>query len=835
MSVNYVLGKSITTKSVPPSINNPVTPAAQTYTRPADWLALPSISTSDEKFAGLFAVKESGPNFVALVAQGNYTVDWGDGSPTENITSGTQANHNFDWASVSSGTVTSKGFRQVIITVVPQAGAHLTNIDLSVKYNLTSPEGGTINAYGVGWLDIKVGSPYFANGQFGNNTSNITYGLLEQIQIVKASNTSGLTLFNGCRGITSLRNFIFPASAGYVASCPFAFFGCVSLINAPDMDLSQVGSTSNMFGNCYSLVSVPAYDLHLCSDFSSMFSGCQSLEKVPKFVTTAISGSTVSAMFLNCYSLVEVPDYFMVSINYVNMFSGCRSLRRAPLLDLNSATSLQTMFTGCSGLVSVPSYATTATNLLGMFQNCTSLAYVPKMDFSFATVMDSMFSGCYALQEVEGITTGSGLYSVGNMFQNCRSLKTAPYISNLSGVNFFGSMFAECSSLSSLNNFEYSYTQTANTNANMTTMFSNCMSLTSTANISYTKATNTALMYFTCPGITTVDGINLVSATSTANMFDSCRGLISFANVNLTNSANTSGMFTNCTKLSSVNFTSYTGAGTLVMAGMFNGCVSLSTAPTIDTSKAISFGTTFNSCQNLVSIPAYDLGNLTVAPTTWLSGSNSVSSIQVVNTKLAVNYGSLNLSRTTLYQVMDNLGSPATTQTLTITSNPGADTAVTSNLTAGQAAGSTTLTVASSASFTVGMWVTNSVCFSTIACTFQDAGDTVTKTAHGLANGTRISFATIVTTTGISINTIYYVINATTDTFQVATTAGGSALPLTNNGTGTMKYEVYVTGKPSGTQVTVSAPTTAITTATALSGRNLNTYRATLKNWTVTG
>ena len=39
----------------------------------------------------------------------------------------------------------------------------------------------------------------------------------------------------------------------------------------------------------------------------------------------------------------------------------------------------------------------------------------------------------------------------------------------------------------------------------------------------------------------------------------------------------------------------------------------------------------------------------------------------------------------------------------------------------------------------------------------------------------------------------------------------------------------------SGTTVTISAPTTATTTATALSGRYLNTYLATLKNWTLSG
>lgn len=70
--------------------------------------------------------------------------------------------------------------------------------------------------------------------------------------------------------------------------------------------------------------------------------------------------------------------------------------------------------------------------------------------------------------------------------------------------------------------------------------------------------------------------------------------------------------------------------------------------------------------------------------------------------------------------------------------------------------------------------------------TFQDTGDTVTLNGHGLKNGTIVSFATVVTTTGISTSTNYYVINATANTFQVSSTFGGSALPLTSDGTGTM-------------------------------------------------
>lgn len=71
------------------------------------------------------------------------------------------------------------------------------------------------------------------------------------------------------------------------------------------------------------------------------------------------------------------------------------------------------------------------------------------------------------------------------------------------------------------------------------------------------------------------------------------------------------------------------------------------------------------------------------------------------------------------------------------------------------------------------------------AVTFQDAGDTVTFNNHGLANGDIVRFSVIGTTTGIVINTNYYVIGVATNTFQLAATRGGVALVLTTDGTGT--------------------------------------------------
>lgn len=73
-----------------------------------------------------------------------------------------------------------------------------------------------------------------------------------------------------------------------------------------------------------------------------------------------------------------------------------------------------------------------------------------------------------------------------------------------------------------------------------------------------------------------------------------------------------------------------------------------------------------------------------------------------------------------------------------------------------------------------------------INVTFTDTGDLVTANNHGLVDGDTVVFTTITTTTGISQDTTYYVVNATTNTFKVADAPGGAAKALTTNGTGVM-------------------------------------------------
>lgn len=74
----------------------------------------------------------------------------------------------------------------------------------------------------------------------------------------------------------------------------------------------------------------------------------------------------------------------------------------------------------------------------------------------------------------------------------------------------------------------------------------------------------------------------------------------------------------------------------------------------------------------------------------------------------------------------------------------------------------------------------------------------VTSTSHGLANGRRVIFQTTAALpTGITATTVYFVVNAAANTFQISATSGGAAIATsgTQSGTHTCLEVVDVTAE----------------------------------------
>jgi surface protein len=405
------------------------------WVRPSDWLALPAITPGDQKFQGLFKVEEGDSNLVAFTVAGAYTVDWGDGSSPANFATGTTASRNIAWGDVSSGTLTSDGFRQVIITITPQSGSNLTSINTNVRHPSIS------YTYGSGWLDIEI---------LGSNISSLT---------LRGGNVNDPVLqrvsYTGATALTSFAN-LFSTSMPRLAS-----------VALPDS--GSVTSTQNMFLNCFSLRSVPLFNTASVTTMQAMFAGARSLETVPLFNTGSVTN--MFQMFNTCPSLRSVPGFNVASVtNMGEMFVNCESLQTVEFTNTGSVTSMQSVFSGCRSLESVPLFNTASvTTMQTMFQTCVSLKTVPLFNTASVTTMQQMFDGCLTLESVPQFNTAS-VTTMPTMFRNCLALSTVPLF-NTASVTTFNETFSGCSSLAYVPQFNTGNVTTMNA------MFNTCTGL----------------------------------------------------------------------------------------------------------------------------------------------------------------------------------------------------------------------------------------------------------------------------------------------------------------------------------------------------------------------
>jgi surface protein len=401
---------------------SPVTP----WVRPSEWLSLPDV-TGQQRFAGLHRIDVDG-NFAAITAAGAYTVDWGDGTTTNHAT-GTTAQKQYDYATISSTGESTLGYRQVIIQVYPQSGQNLTSVNLSVRHSATA------NNYSSGWLDVVVNGNSIATLVFGG--ANVAARYLQQATVLQNALTSTASMFQNCHVLQSV----------------------------PLFNTASVTTMTSMFHGCHSLQTVPLFNTALVTNMSNMFSYCHSLQTAPLFNTAA--ATNISGMFSNCYSLQSVPLFnTAAATNTSSMFANCYSLQTVPLFNTALVTNMSAMFQNCPSLQSIPLFNTAmVTFMSNMFQNCQSLQAIPLFNTASATSMDRMFSGCSGLVTVPQLNT-SACVNAFQMFNQAFSLASLPAL-NLPAVSLAANIsgfVSQCPSLASV----------ACTGINQTVSFASC-------------------------------------------------------------------------------------------------------------------------------------------------------------------------------------------------------------------------------------------------------------------------------------------------------------------------------------------------------------------------
>jgi hypothetical protein len=388
----------------------PVTSSGD-WVRNPSWLALPSVADTEQKVVGLYRVNKDA-NFIAFTCAGNYTVNWGDGSSTENFSSGVSAYHEFSWSDsdlndtngpvtfTDSGDLVNRTahgyvnnaevkFCDIVSTTGLTDGQTYYVINAATDtFQVSATKGGSAIALttdgSANLLDYKQ-VIVTITPQSGQNLTSVNFNVRHTATTVVYSTGWLDVLVSG----TSLATLTVSASSQNVRWGVLEKFQLISTNTVTDF--------SYMFYSCYSLTSVPLLNTAAGTSFSNMFLYCYSLTSVPLLNTAA--GTNFSNMFLYCYSLTSVPLLDTAAgTNFSYMFAYCYSLKLVPLLDTAAGTNFSNMFAYCYSLTSVPLLNTAAgTNFSSMFYSCYSLTSVPLLNTAAGTSFSNMFTYCYSL------------------------------------------------------------------------------------------------------------------------------------------------------------------------------------------------------------------------------------------------------------------------------------------------------------------------------------------------------------------------------------------------------------------------------------------------------
>lgn len=395
-----------------PASSSSSIPGNYVYERPSDWLDIDSlVSSGDHKVVLLHAVWNNDSNFCALQCASNYTVDWGDGV-VENFAANVSAYHKFTYSN-HAGTECSRGYRQSIVTITPQATYSLTKVDLNIKHN----QPGLVTGYSTGWIDIKISGSNISTLTIGASSLNVINSNLEQFDFIGTNSITVLSyVFNSSFSLVKVKNFY----TNSVVTANNSFFSCCSLKELPALNLSSATNLNSFFQGCNSIVELPMFVFNIVSPVSAsaFLAECSSLKHVPLWNT--LKFSSFHQFCRNCYSLEEFPLLnTSFSALFSSMYESCYSLKKAPLLDTSNATTVNQMHINNLSLEVLPFYNTSLVVDWSNFANsCISLSFFPNYIIkSSGVTMTQMVRSCKSLKEmpslnVTGVTTWNSIFNL---------------------------------------------------------------------------------------------------------------------------------------------------------------------------------------------------------------------------------------------------------------------------------------------------------------------------------------------------------------------------------------------------------------------------------------
>jgi len=326
------------------------------YVPPSDWLELPSITSGENKFAGVVAVFDVSTNYVTIevtVDSGTWSVDWGDGNSQTGISSGTVAEHNLSYAG-ATGDLTTRGYKTALV-VVTTSGGNITQIDLTNRHS------GASDSYISPWLNIRLAGSSI--NKFDIAGSQTTIGALEQLDFVGTNSITNLgTFFSSCIALVKVVNLDTSNATGMTN-----FTSSSYIREFPEFDFSGATSLSSVFGNFYG-DEINISNLSTLTSAISLFRNSSTVKVIN--ITNGSTGSltSLSQFARNTNSLQYINGLGDTSaVTDWNFFAQNSGLVEVDAYDLSGATNLNQWLDGAHSVRRIKAYGATITHSIA---NC---------------------------------------------------------------------------------------------------------------------------------------------------------------------------------------------------------------------------------------------------------------------------------------------------------------------------------------------------------------------------------------------------------------------------------------------------------------------------------
>ena len=337
----------------------------------------------------------------------NITVDWGDGSAVQTVTT---------------------NFPTHIYTT---AGTY----DITVS--------GTCPAWG-----------YMGSGRVSTTLNSDYYTYTQYLTKVKQFGELNAQYygFSQCTNLTSVKGAT-TNSTSNVTTMANMFYSCQRLkeLDLTNFDTSKVTDMNHMlFKAGVQEIDLSSFNTSGVTNMSAMFGQCGFLTKVnlSSFNTSKVTNMT--EMFIDCSALtnLDLSKFKTSKVTYMNeMFSNCTSLKSLKVSALNFNTvnviNMRRMFYNCSSLTEIPVAkfnTSNVTNFDEMFARCSSLKTLNLSNFVVSNYFEgddsnSMLNGCTSLRSIQISSTFK--VPMSKMFLNTPNLTAIIVLGNTPSAEQF--------------------------------------------------------------------------------------------------------------------------------------------------------------------------------------------------------------------------------------------------------------------------------------------------------------------------------------------------------------------------------------------------------------